>query len=246
MNTYRSNAIIAGVLYIIGTVAGILSLVLSQPVRDAQDSLAGVAANANQVIVATLFVLLMGLSLAMVPVVLYPILRRFNEVLALGYVVFRGALETVTYFVTAISWLLLLALSQLYVQAGVPAAPGFQVSGALLLKISSFTGIVFCLGAVMFYAVLYQSRLVPRWISVWGLAALIPSLAAEFLALFALLDPVSATASLLHIALAVQEMVLAVWLIVKGFSPSVLATGAARTDMKYKKAMVYEGSRGEA
>jgi len=60
------------VLYIIGTVAGILSLVLSAPVRDAQNLLTGVAANANQVIVATLFVLLMGLSLAMVPVVLYP------------------------------------------------------------------------------------------------------------------------------------------------------------------------------
>ena len=66
----------------------------------------------------------------------------------------------------------------------------------------------------------------------WGLAALIPYLAAEFLALFALLDPLSATASLLHIPLAVQEMVLAVWLIVKGFSPSALAAGAAKADMK--------------
>ncbi len=232
MNTYRSNAIIAGVLYIIGTVAGILSLVLSAPLRDTQNLLTSVAANANQVIVATLFVLLMGLSLAMVPVVLYPVLRKHNEVLALGYVVFRGALETVTYFVTAIVWLLLLALSQLYVQAGAPVAPSFQASGALLLKageLSSLTGIVFCLGALMFYAVLYQSRLVPRWISVWGLAAVIPYLAAEFLALFALLDPLSATASLLHIPLAVQEMVLAVWLIVKGFNPSVSASLSAKT-----------------
>jgi len=171
----------------------------------------------------------------MVPVVLYPILRRYNEVLALGYVVFRGALETVTYFVTAISWLLLLALGQLYVQSGASAASGFLAPGALLLKageLSSLTGIVFCLGALMFYTVLCQSRLVPRWISVWGLVALIPYLAAEFLALFALLDPLSATASLLHIPLAVQEMVLAVWLIVKGFSPSALAAGAAKTDTK--------------
>ena len=231
MNTYRKNAIIAGALYIIGTVAGILSLVLSQPVRAAQDALAGVAANANQVIVAALFVLLMGLSLAMVPVVLYPVLRRFSEVLALGYVVFRGALETVTYFVTAIVWLLLLALSQLYVQAGAPAASGFQAPGALLLKageLSSLTGIVFCLGALMFYAVLFQSRLVPRWISVWGLAALILDLAAQFLALFGLLDPVSATASLLFIPIALQEMVLAVWLIVKGFSPAAIASVPAR------------------
>jgi hypothetical protein len=235
MKTYRSNAIIAGVLYIIGTVAGILSLALSQPVRDAQDSLTSAAANANQVIVATLFVLLMGLSLAMFSVVLYPILRKQNEVLALGYVVFRGALETVTYFVTAIVWLLLLSLSQLVVQAGASAASGFQASAALLLKaddLSSLTGIVFCLGASMFYAVLYQSRLVPRWISVWGLAALVPYLAAEFLALFALLDPLASTSVLMHIPLAVQEMVLAVWFIVKGFSPAALAAGAARTDTK--------------
>ena len=231
MNTYRSNTIIAGVLYIIGTVAGILSLALSAPVRDAQNVLISVAANANQVRIAAIFVMLMGLSLAMVPIVLYPVLRRFNEVLALGYVVFRGALETVTYFVAAIGWLLLLALSQLYVQTGAPAASSFQASGALLLKageLSFLTGIVFCLGALMFYAVLYQSRLVPRWISVWGLAALIPYLAAEFLALFALLDPLSAIGGLLHIPLAVQEMVLAVWLIVKGFSPAAIASVPAR------------------
>ena len=231
MNTYRKNAIIAGVLYIIGTVAGILSLVLSAPLRDAENLLTSVAADANQVRIATLCVLLMGLSLAMIPIVLYPILRRYNEVLALGYVVFRGALETVGCFVTPVIWLLLLALGQLNAQAGDSAASGFQAQSALLLKageLSSLAGIVFCLGALMFYTVLYQSRLVPRWISVWGLAAVIPYLAAESLALFALLDPVSVTASFLQIPLAVQEMVLAVWLIVKGFNPSAIASAPAR------------------
>ena len=235
MNTYRSNAIIAGVLYIIGTVAGILSLVLSA----ACPRCSGLAYQRcckcrpgdrrNALRVADGPVARHGSGRAV------PHPEKYNEVLALGYVVFRGALETVTYFVTAIGWLLLLALSQLYVQAGAPAASSFQASGALLLKageLSSLTGIVFCLGALMFYAVLYQSRLVPRWISVWGLAALVPYLAAEFLAMFALLDPLSSTAVLLHIPLAVQEMVLAVWFIVKGFSPSALAAGSARTDTK--------------
>jgi hypothetical protein len=233
MNTYRKNAIIAGVLYIIGTVAGILSLVFSGPVRDGQDVLASVTANAGQVRVAALLVLLMGLSLAMVPVVLYPILRRYNQVLALGYVVFRGALETVGCFMTPVIWLLLLALGQLNAQAGDSAAPVFQAQSALLLKageLSSLAGIVFCLGALMFYAVLYQSRLVPRWMSVWGLAAVVPYLAAESLELFSLLDPLSAMASLLYIPLAVQEMVLAVWLIVKGFNPSALAFASAQAE----------------
>ena len=90
-------------------------------------------------IAAALFILLMGLSLAMVPVFMYPTLRKHSEVLALGYVVFRSALETVTYFVTAISWLLLLALGQSYVQAGIAAASGYQASGALLLQAGEST-----------------------------------------------------------------------------------------------------------
>ncbi len=232
MNMFRSNAIIAGVLYIIGTVAGILSLALSQPLRDAGDPLAGAAANASQVIGAALCVLLMCLSLATVPVVLYPVLKRHSQVLALGYVVFRGALETVAGFLTPTAWLLLVAMGQSYAQAGAAAAPGFQAAGALLLKAgegSSFLGIVFCLGALMFYAVLYRSRLVPRWITVWGRAAVVPYLAAEFLAVFALLDPMSSTATLLFMPMAVQEMVLAVWLIVKGFNSAAVAAGVAKT-----------------
>jgi hypothetical protein len=232
MNTYRTNAIIAGVLYIIGTVAGILSLAFSQPLRDALDPLAGAAAHANQVTVAALCVLLMALSLAMVPVVLYPVLKRNSPVLALGYVVFRGALETVTLFATATAWLLLVALGQSYAQAGAAAAAGFQAPGALLLKaedMGALSGIVFCLGALMFYAVLYRSRLVPRWISGWGLAAVVPYLAAEFLVIFARLDSTSSTAVLLFLPMAVQEMVLAVWLIVKGFSSPAVARGAEKS-----------------
>lgn len=230
MNTYRKSAIVAGVLYISGTVAGILGLTFSAPLRDAQNLLTNVAANANQVRIATLFMMLMSLSLAMIPIVLYPVLRRHNEALAIGYVIFRGAIETAGHFVTPVIWLLLLALAQIYTQAGDVTASAFQVQGALLQqagRLSSLAGIVFCLGALMFYTVLVQSRLVPRWISVWGLAAVMPYLAAEALALFALLDPVSTTASLLYLPLAVQEMVLAVWLIAKGFNPSALASAPA-------------------
>jgi hypothetical protein len=230
MNAYRTNAAIAGVLYIIGTVAGILSLTLTQPLRDAQDLLPVVAANANSVIVAALCALLMCLSLAMVPVVLYPVLKRHSQVLALGYVVFRGALETIIGLITPIAWLLLVALSHSYVQGQGAATPGQQTAAALMLKpggVGSLAGIVFCLGAAMFYTVLYRSRLVSRWISVWGLAAIVPYLAAEVFALFALLDSTSTTAVLLFMPMAVQEMVLAVWLIVKGFHISAVAAGAA-------------------
>ena len=90
------------------------------------DFLIKVSANENQFIIAALFVLLMGLALAMVPVMLFPIFKKHNEALALGYVVFRGALETVTDIAMVISWLFLLVVSREYVAAGAPMLPIFK------------------------------------------------------------------------------------------------------------------------
>ena len=75
----------------------------------------------------------MGLALALVPIVLFPLLKKYNEVLAMGYVVFRGALETALYIGMTIGWLMLIVLSQEYVKAGAPAASYFQTLGTLLL-----------------------------------------------------------------------------------------------------------------
>jgi hypothetical protein len=69
MNNYRKTAIGVGVLYIIGTVAGILSVAASEPAR-AESYLVSIAAKPNQITVAALFVLLMGLALALVPIML--------------------------------------------------------------------------------------------------------------------------------------------------------------------------------
>jgi hypothetical protein len=232
MNVYRITAIAVGVLYIIGTAAGILSVSVALPIVDAPDDLVQSSANANQVIFGALLVLTMGLALAMVPVLMYPILKTYNQVLALGYVVFRGALETVTYMAMAISWLVLINASQSYVQSGVPAASGLQALGALVLaaqdSIRSILEIVFPLGALMFYAVLYQSKLIPRWLSDWGLIAAVVWLAAGLLGMFQLIAPMSAPQLVLSLPIALQEMVLAVWLIVKGFNADAIAAGSSQ------------------
>jgi len=233
MNTNRKSAIIVGGLYIIGTVAGILSRVFSAPIQNAQDLLIYVNANESQVIIGALCVLLMGLALAMVPVLMFPISRKHNETLAIGYVVFRGALETFCYMAMAIGWLLLLPLSQVYIQDGTPVASNFNDLGAILLNVEGIaflTTIVFIIGAVMFYAVLFQSRLIPRWISIWGLVAAIPYLAACFLVMLGLVDKMSSLDSILQLPMFLQEMVLALWLIVKGFNSSALV--AESTDAK--------------
>ena len=86
----------------------------------------------------------------------------------------------------------------------------------------------FSLGAFMYYYLFFQSRLIPRWLSGWGIAATVLMLAACLLALFS--GSYVTGYALLILPIAVQEMVLAVWLIVKGFNPSAIASGAAKTE----------------
>ncbi len=93
MNPNRKTAIIVGVLYIVGTVAGILWKVLTGSIQNDLNLLTKVTANENQIIIGAVFLLVMGLALAMVPVMMFPILKKHNEALALGYIVFRGCRE---------------------------------------------------------------------------------------------------------------------------------------------------------
>jgi len=230
--TNRKTAIIVGVLFIIGTVAGILSAVFTEPVLSDPNYLIKVSENQIQIVTAALFVLTMGLVLAMVPFVIFPVLKKHNETLALGYVVFRGALETVTSIALVLSWLFLLILSREYVAAGAPDASNFQALGAVFLEgadpINAMGGIVFGLGALMLYYVFYQSKLIPRWISVWGFIAILLSLSTCILILFHLQSPSSTANTVMHLPILLQEMVMAVWLIVKGFNPSPIAALSAK------------------
>ena len=233
MNADKKTARVVGVLYVIGTVAGILSLVLTGPVRSAQDHLVSVPAGETRLVVGALSVLTMGLALAMVPVVMFPILRRHNEALALGYVVLRGGLEAGAYLAVATGWLLLVPLSQIYVGAGALNASGFQALGNLLLEaneIGAVLTIVFCLGGLIFNYLLYRTKLVPRWLSGWGLIAIAPVLATGLLVMFGTITHLSPTYTIPQLPSALQEMVLAIWLVVKGFDPSATVFDVAKTD----------------
>jgi hypothetical protein len=234
MMTFRKTAITVGVLYILGTVTGVLSLLLTKPLLDASASLLTIAEQGNQIRLGALLVLMMGIALAMVPVMMYPILKKHNEVLALGYVVFRGGLETCTYIAGAIFLLLLASFSQVAVQSEAAGAVNVQAMGTVFQQAveicTTMTEIVFPLGALMFYAVLYQANLLPRWIAGWGLVAALLYEAGGILHLFALTGQTSTIMLMLVLPMAVQEMVMAVWLIVKGFNASAFTSSSAKTE----------------
>ena len=79
--------------------------------------------------------------------------------------------------------------------------------------------LAFYTGATLYYLVFYRSQLIPRWLSVWGLAGTVLGLVAGLLVLFQSIAVLSSTQVVLNLPIAMQEMVLAVWLIVKGLSP---------------------------
>lgn len=218
----RRTAILVGVLYIIGTVAGILSVVFSGAVLNSPDYLIKISTHESQIIIAALFVLTMGLSLAIIPVAMFPVLKKHHEALAVGYVVFRGALETVTYLAMTVSWLLLITISQEYSKTAPPDNLMYRTLGTVVVRgqdsIRSILEIVFPIGALMFYTVLYRSKLIPRWISGWGLAAASLWLTVGLLGVFQLIVPYSTIQLVLSFPIFLQEMVMAFWMIVKGFN----------------------------
>ncbi|MBX7237745.1 MAG: DUF4386 domain-containing protein [Caldilineales bacterium] len=235
MNTYRKTAVIVGVLFIIGTVSGILSGVVTGPIMAEATYPLNVAASETPWIAGTLLIALMGLSLAMMPVLLYPLLKQHNHVLALGAVLFRGAIEAISYAIMVISMLLMATVSEMSLHSGAAEAASLQTLGSMLTAAKDWTemwgALVFSIGALMIYGAFYQARLVPRWLSAWGLLGGVLYFAANLVSMFGaqhVAPDIAAGIGQLMIPLALQEMVFAVWLIVKGFNAPATADLPAR------------------
>jgi hypothetical protein len=227
MNSNRKTAIIVGVLFIAALVSTTLSGVFLGSIDD-PDYLTAASANENQVLIGVLFQLTLTASVVAIPIVMYPILKNHNESLALGYVgarIFEGFFDVVI----AISFLLLLTLSREFVEAGAPAASFFQTAGSLLQALKDWASVPenfpYGLGALIFNYVLYQSKLIPRWLSGWGLVGGALMLAMGFLRMLGY--PVF----YLAIPIILNELVLAVWLIVKGFNSTAIAFESAKADI---------------
>jgi len=232
MNSYRNNARIAGILFIAAIAVPILSMPFARHINT-PDYLTNVAANANQVTIGAFIELIYAFACASIAIWLYPVLKKYNESLAIGSVAFR-LIEGIFYAVAAVGLLSLLALSQEFVKAGASDVSSFQTLGTLLLAtregIGQFGSTAFIIGAFMYYYVFYKSRLIPRWLSVWGLVGVPFWIAAVLLNLFGLVEPFSTPLILLNLPIAINELVLAVWLIVKGFNSSAIASLSAKTD----------------
>jgi hypothetical protein len=187
-------------------------------ILDGSGFLAAVALHQDRLLAAALFQLLAAFTSAAIAVTLYLVLRQHAAGMALGAVAFR-LIEGVFYALSAVGMLVLVSLSdQLMVGASANASADLVRD---LRDSAHCVGVLaFYTGATLYYLVFYRSQLIPRWLSVWGLVGTVLGLVAGLLVLFRSIDLVSGTQVVLNLPIAVQEMILAVWLIVKGFSPN--------------------------
>jgi hypothetical protein len=238
MNTYRMNAVMAGALYFLGTAFGVLggvsggkvltSIISGKPLAGV-DLLGLVAADSSQLTVGAFLTLMMGISLVAMTVFLYPVIRKASKELAMGMVLFRGALEGIFYFVTTLNILTLVAVGNEYTATGADSAV-LQSIGNVLYQFENLktpvSSIIFILGATCIYLTFYRTRLIPRWLSVWGFIAVITYMASALLKFFHM-D--AGYGFYLEMVMFPQEILMAVWLVVKGFNPSALADLSAKT-----------------
>jgi len=226
MNNNIKTARIVGALFIIATVAYSLSVILLDPILGDSDYLTKVSANKNLLVIGALLVLIDAVAVAGIAIVIYPVLKKHNEALALGYVGARIG-ESVLFSVNVIATLTLLILSQEFVKAGAPDTSYYQTLGTVLLAAGNWAyllglGLAFALSALILNFVLYQSKFVPRWLSGLGLVGAALVFVNYLLESFGI-NPVE----ILFLPIAVQEMIFAVWLIVKGFNlPAIVSESA--------------------
>jgi len=234
MSASRKIAIVVGVLFIVATAAPIITApflgflgggIIGEPIPD---YLVTVSASENQVYTGMFIELVWALAVIAIPIMLFPVLKMHSEALARGFFSLRFV-EALSTIVGSIILLTLLTASQEFVKAGSPEASHYQTLGTLLLAAREWTftigsGLVWSLSALVLNWVLHQSRLIPRWLSGWGLIGATLSFVTY------MLQFLDISLDILFLPIALQEMVFAVWLIIKGFNPSALASLSARKE----------------
>ena len=230
MDSNRKTAIIVGVLFITATVAYSIGVIFLDPILSSSDYLTKVSENENKVILGAFLVLIDSVAVAGIGIMIYPILKKYNEALALGYAGARIA-EGVLFIVNVIFILTLLTLSQEFVKAGAPDASYYQTSGTLLLAAGDWAfllgfGLAFALSALILNSLLYQTKLIPRWLSGWGFVGAVLIFVYYLLQFFS-----TNQVEILFLPIAVQEMVFAVWLIIKGFNSPAIVSESVKTEL---------------
>jgi len=215
----RKTAVVTGVFFIVASIAAAAGLLLYGPVLKA-GYISGSGAD-TRVFLGAFAEVILAISCIGTAVTLFPIVKRQNEGVALGY--FAGRLLEAGVIVVGI----ISVLSVVTLRQDLAGAAGASALGQSLVAIHDWTflfgpGFATGVGTLLLAYLMYTSRLVPRTIAVLGLIGGPLIFASGIAVLFGLYEQLSAVGTIAAIPVAAWEMILAVYLIVKGFRASAL------------------------
>lgn len=226
MTTDRKTSIALGILLVAGIAFGIAS---SVPALEVSDWLVKLASIRTQVLWAVFFQACMASVYVCVAALLYPVIERYSRPMALTYYGFR-IIGAAFLFAGMTSLLVLLFVSQSFVAAGQPSASSFQTIGELLRLGRDWLNhggmiLPWVVGGVLLYYCFLRTRLVPTWLSVWGLIGAALTLLATLLYIFDVIGMATPVYLIMNAPSALFELTLAMWLLAKGFNPPAPAPG---------------------
>ena len=230
MDSTRRAALVAGVFYLITFAASIPAVFLLAPVLDNADYI--VSSGADTAVLWGCFLdLVNALACIGTAVALFPVVRRQNQAVALGFVTAR-VMEAAIIVLGVVSLLAVVTLRQDLAGAPGTDPASLVTTGRALVAVRDWT---FLLGpslmpginALLLGWLLYRSGLVPRIIPVLGLIGAPLLIASAIAALFRGNDPVTVLAAIATVPIFLWELSLGVWLVVRGFKPSPITPGMA-------------------
>ncbi|MFN2167861.1 MAG: DUF4386 domain-containing protein [Anaerolineae bacterium] len=231
MKASKRTARIAGALFLTAMVTSLVGGVWLESMTAVPDYLSTLSDNQVPVVIGVLLELVNCAAVVGIAAALYPVLKGQSEALAVGYAGIR-VVEAVVLSLAAIGPLLLVSLSQAYVMAGTGDASNTQALGTLVMDVRAqiaglLTPVFFGLGALLLYGSFYQTKLVPRFISVWGLIGVASMLTWNLVNAFGL---TLGAAMVFGLPIILNEIFLGIWLIVRGFNAPDTAGATGEVD----------------
>lgn len=223
MTDSRTQTRRAGLLMLAGITAGIFSVA---PSVDSPEYLTEAAGHSGAVTSAAVFQIAMSLAYIGIAVLLYPVINRFGSGLSIGFLSFRIVAVSLSLMGTVLL-LSVLALSREYSQNPLPDTSAAHALGNVLKTSRDVINhvcmvLVLCTGNVLLCALLFQSKLLPRWLSVWGIIGACSAAGAGLLFLFGKVSIFTAEYLALNVPAAMHEVLSGIWLLVNGFDRRVL------------------------
>ena len=221
IKSYQKYARASGLLFLIAIVTGIIGAILFGGLSEFGADITGFSENRTKTLLASFMILLMGFACTGIAIPLYPILKKQNQPMALAAVCFR-LLEGMMHILNVVVFLTLLNLSSAYVASGASGNSYYLILNSTLSEFSGFLSLIvsicFNIGALMYSIILFQTKLLPRWMVSLALMGIFLALMNQILVYFGIYADSATIATIFHLPTLIYELLFGFTMVFKGFN----------------------------